>query len=230
MSVYGNIFEIQKSIGERIQKERRAIRQNGKTMTQAELSEYMDCARTTVVSWESGNSCPTIPELRKLSQLFHCDVQYLLCEQECRTREQADMQDALGLSKKAIENICNLREASTDMQPNGTAIFALNKMLESPNIMYLLSDIGIFLQNLKMRDAESIPYYQSTDFLNEIQSEFQSERDFLSGKPVTLSNRQYQEYWEQHTTREIMNFLQDVAKKVENDDDWLFPISINKED
>lgn len=216
-------------VGKRIKAERIALKRNEKSMTQTGLADYMDCGRLTIGNWESGKSYPTIEELRKLGSLFHCDVQYLLGEQECRTREQADMQEVLGLSRKAIENICRLQEADTDMQPDGIAIFALNKLLENPNIVYLLSDIGIFLENLKRRDTESIDYYESSQYRKDAHTENRSEIDFLSGKTVTLSNREYQEYWEQHTTREIMDFLRDIAQKAEKDD-WDFPLDIEKED
>lgn len=224
-----NIREVQREIGNRIKSERKRIKKDSKSMTQEQLAEHLDRDRTTVISWESGKSCPTIAELRKLGLLFHCDVQYLLGEQECRTREQADMQEVLGLSKKAIENICQLREENTDMQPDGIAIFALNKLLENPHIVYLLSDIGIFLENLKRRDTESIDYYESSQYRKDAHIENRSEIDFLSGKAVTLSNREYQEYWEQHTTREIMDFLRDIAQKAEKDN-WDFPLDIEKED
>ena len=190
-------------------------------MTQTGLADYMDCGRLTIGNWESGKSYPTIEELRKLASLFHCDVQYLLGEQECRTREQADMQEVLGLSKKAIENICQLREDNTDMQPDGIAIFALNKLLESPNIYHQLLEIGLFLQDIKMRDTESMEYYESEAYRKEVHEENQSLGQFIGGGRVTIKNSQYQEYLEQHMTRVFMDFLHSVAQQVDKENDYI---------
>lgn len=221
MSVSRNIFDAQKEIGERIKSERKRIKKNRKSMTQEQLAEYLDRDRTTVINWENGKSCPTIAELRKLGLLFHCDVQYLLGEQECRTREQADMQEALDLSKKAIENICQLREDNTDMQRDGTAMFALNKLLESPNIQHQLTEIGLFLQNIKMRDTESMEYFESEAYRKEVHEENQSLGQFIGGGRVTIKNSQYQEYLEQHMTRVFMDFLHSVAQQVDKENDYI---------
>ena len=208
-------------IGNKIKTERIAFKRNGKSMTQTGLADYMDCGRLTSGNWESGKSYPTIEELRKLASLFHCDVQYLLGEQECRTREQADMQEVLGLSKKAIENICQLREDNTDMQPDGIAIFALNKLLESPNIYHQLLEIGLFLQDIKMRDTESMEYYESKAYRKEVHEENQSLGQFIGGGRVTIKNSQYQEYLEQHMTRVFMDFLHSVAQQVDKENDYI---------
>lgn len=208
-------------IGNKIKIERIAFKRNGKSMTQTGLADYMDCGRLTIGNWESGKSYPTIEELRKLASLFHCDVQYLLGEQECRTREQADMQEVLGLSKKAIENICQLREDNTDMQPDGIAIFALNKLLESPNIYHQLLEIGLFLQDIKMRDTESMEYYESEAYRKEVHEENQSLGQFIGGGRVTIKNSQYQEYLEQHMTRVFMDFLHSVAQQVDKENDYI---------
>lgn len=208
-------------IGNKIKTERIAFKRNGKSMTQTGLADYMDCGRLTIGNWESGKSYPTIEELRKLASLFHCDVQYLLGEQECRTREQADMQEVLGLSKKAIENICQLREDNTDMQPDGIAIFALNKLLESPNIYHQLLEIGLFLQDIKMRDTESMEYYESEAYRKEVHEENQSLGQFIGGGRVTIKNSQYQEYLEQHMTRVFMDFLHSVAQQVDKENDYI---------
>ena len=208
-------------IGNKIKTERIAFKKNGKSMTQTGLADYMDCGRLTIGNWESGKSYPTIEELRKLASLFHCDVQYLLGEQECRTREQADMQEVLGLSKKAIENICQLREDNTDMQPDGIAIFALNKLLESPNIYHQLLEIGLFLQDIKMRDTESMEYYESEAYRKEVHEENQSLGQFIGGGRVTIKNSQYQEYLEQHMTRVFMDFLHCVAQQVDKENDYI---------
>ena len=51
-------------------------------MTQAELASCIGVNRTTVTKWETGQSVPSIKNLRKLSQVFYCTLDELVAETE----------------------------------------------------------------------------------------------------------------------------------------------------
>jgi transcriptional regulator with XRE-family HTH domain len=47
-------------------------------MRQADLAKVLHLASNTISSWERGNSCPSIDELRFLAEFFKVSTDYLL--------------------------------------------------------------------------------------------------------------------------------------------------------
>lgn len=78
----------------------------------------------TVSKWENGNSIPSIDKLVKLSELYGCEIGYLLGEYDCKHRSSADVKATTGLSESAIENLKTLNFFSRNN------IKALNKIIE----------------------------------------------------------------------------------------------------
>ncbi len=88
-------------IGARIKFERENI-----DMTQEELAEAINVSRSTIIKWENARaSAPSIRDLLLLCNFFNCELGYLLCEYDCKTRELTDICNKTGLSENAIQRI-----------------------------------------------------------------------------------------------------------------------------
>lgn len=74
--------------------------------TQAQLSELLGYSEPTVKKWErkdGKNPIPTMEQLFNLATLYECEIEFLLCEIDCKTRTAADIQRETGLSEAAID-------------------------------------------------------------------------------------------------------------------------------
>ena len=91
-----------KEIGARIRAEREK-----KGLSLEELGHRVDVSRQTLSKWERGaeSSSPTLPDYLRLCIEFGCDLQYLLCENECSTKDIQGVADYTGLSEKAITSL-----------------------------------------------------------------------------------------------------------------------------
>lgn len=73
--------------------------------SQAEFSERYNFNPHTYPKWESGKLTPSVHDLIRLCNIFECDLDYLLGEQEEKTRALTDIREDTGLSVDAIESI-----------------------------------------------------------------------------------------------------------------------------
>lgn len=102
-----NIYEFQK-IGDRIRTERaklNSLSNSGKEkpMTQSDLANELGVTRQTVAKWERGDDMPSLSKCLELCNLFNCELGYLLCEYNCKTRMATDINRVTGLKEEAIE-------------------------------------------------------------------------------------------------------------------------------
>lgn len=108
---YKKISRVQQ-IGKRIKTERRK-----KKLSQEKLAEvissimaesdpdYKGTEQNTVSNWEKGVSPPPLPKLIALSEIFDCDIGYLLCDYDEPKRDLADVVEQTGLSGKAATRL-----------------------------------------------------------------------------------------------------------------------------
>ena len=92
-----------KRIGQRIKKERDAAK-----LSQSQLMDKIGRSPESyrVLSrWEKGTAKPEFRDMVELCNVFDCELGYLLCEYECKTRETTDIQEATGLLETAIEKL-----------------------------------------------------------------------------------------------------------------------------
>lgn len=66
-------------------------------MTQQELADKLDGAKSTVAMYEKGDRKPSLEILVKLSEIFDCSIDYILCKTDIRNLNQQN--DPLGLAK-----------------------------------------------------------------------------------------------------------------------------------
>lgn len=90
-------------IGKRIKRERETAGL-GKKELLAKI--YMsESSHKTLSAWESGERIPDLESLTRMADLFDCDIGYLLCDYNERTRDIADASQVTGLSPGAIEQL-----------------------------------------------------------------------------------------------------------------------------
>lgn len=94
-----NKYDFQK-IGNRIKQER-----NNAKKSQDELGDYIGVTRQTVAKWEHGKDLPQLSDLLRLCNLFDCEIGYLLCEYDCKTKVATDIKKETGLTEKAISGL-----------------------------------------------------------------------------------------------------------------------------
>lgn len=95
-----------KKIGKRIKTERKNHpNKYNQTNFGRKLKDYKENGfnRDTVASWEKGEALPDIDVLLKMCEIFNCELGYLLCEFDTKTRINADIQKETGLSEESIE-------------------------------------------------------------------------------------------------------------------------------
>ena len=83
--------------------------------TQKEMSALLDVTEKTYRSWENGEyrkghtektyPQPDLERLIKMSEIFHCSIDYLLCRSDCTSVDNHYISLKTGLSDKAIERI-----------------------------------------------------------------------------------------------------------------------------
>lgn len=82
-------------------------------LTQAELTEILKSKGIashikTVMNWEQGIAEPSLGTLMDLTELYHCDLDYLTGRIDCKTHDLQFIHDQTGLSEKAIEKLRSL--------------------------------------------------------------------------------------------------------------------------
>lgn len=94
-------------IGERLKKERKAAGFKSHDALKENITDnnYRSFTRQTIAKWEKGKEMPPLDVLCSLCIPFQCEIGYLLCEYDCKTREHTDIQKATGLTEQAIESI-----------------------------------------------------------------------------------------------------------------------------
>lgn len=123
------------AIGNRIKKERKAagLKKQGDLTKKMGLSEY---SRQTVGNWENGTVLPCLDDLLKMCEIFDCELGYLLCEYDCKTKELTNIHEVTGLSENAIKMLSDIKKTSIE-----EVIITLNRLLERKDFIDLLCSI-----------------------------------------------------------------------------------------
>ncbi len=126
--------ELKKKIGKRISTERKNAQ-----LTQGEFAQKLTLSaesRQTISKWESGHVLPDLEILKKMCDVFDCELGYLLCEYDCKTHIATDIQKEIGLSENAISILRTLNNAFYPSPSEFTNV--LDKIICNPNFEKLL--------------------------------------------------------------------------------------------
>ena len=74
-------------------------------LTQEQLKEKLNVHIKTVMNWEQGIAEPSLETLMELTELYHCDLDYLTGRLDQKTHDLQFIHDQTGLSEKAIEKL-----------------------------------------------------------------------------------------------------------------------------
>lgn len=134
-----NIKDSKYKIGERIRKERIEAGYKNQSDFAVALGLKED-SRQSVGSWENGIRFPSLDMFLKMCEIFECEIGYLLCEFDCKTKEQTDVQKATGLSNKSINRLFLFR---TRNKETNAFVFnsPINSIIEHDSFVELLEAI-----------------------------------------------------------------------------------------
>lgn len=95
--------------------------------TQLELSKKMNCAMSSIAMYEKGDRKPSLEALIKLSEIFNCSIDYILCKTDIRNSDK-QIDDVLneamiGMSKEEYEQLSETQKK----QIRDFAIFVKNQ-------------------------------------------------------------------------------------------------------
>lgn len=100
-----NIYD-DKKIGGRIKQARKE-----RKLSQDAVGQSCNRSRQLVSNWEKGDlSSLSIGDLTALSNLFECDMGFLLGEHETKRRVVADIQEKINLSERAIIALIDMKQ------------------------------------------------------------------------------------------------------------------------
>lgn len=143
-----------KKIGDRIRHERI----HAKIKSQGDLAvklNYSEDSRQTVAKWENGKVLPPLEILIKMCELFDCELGYLLCEYDCKTREITDINKITGLSEKSIRVLTSIKHSEIR-----EVLDTLTKLIEHKDFISLLKVIHLhiwdFNKNHFNMDSENL--------------------------------------------------------------------------
>lgn len=122
--------------------------------TQREMSVLLDVTEKTYRSWEKGEyrkgrtkktyPQPDLERLIKMSEVFHCSIDYLLCRSDCTSVDNHYISLKTGLSEKAINELHYLAVLDNALatEPDLNIINTLLEQLSSPhnNIIHTITD------------------------------------------------------------------------------------------
>lgn len=135
-----NIKDNKYKIGERIRKERIEAGYKNQSDFAVALGLKED-SRQSVGSWENGIRFPSLDMFLKMCEIFECEIGYLLCEFDCKTKEETDIQKATGLSNKSIRRLFLFRTRNKEKN----AFFfnsPINSIIEHDSFVELLEAIN----------------------------------------------------------------------------------------
>ena len=146
-----------RQIGKRIKDERRK-----KKLSQEKLAEaissimaesdpdyYKGTEQNTVSNWEKGVSPPPLPKLIALSEIFDCDIGYLLCDYDEPTRDLADVVEQTGLSGEAAKRLQQIHDKGQyGVMKDGYTLNmmdVLSELITSPRFFPMMNAISFYL-------------------------------------------------------------------------------------
>lgn len=112
-------------IGQKLREEREKA-----GLSQDELVSQINVSRNTLSACENGKKMLQLGDMLKLCSIFDCELGYLLCEHDCKTRTRADVQEETGLTESAIMCLRELTTAALMDEKAETVLWFLNRLIE----------------------------------------------------------------------------------------------------
>lgn len=163
-------------IGERIRSERKKKKWSQKDLLIQLSGKEVSIHRNTLSDIENGckKGVFPLPLLTALSELFNCEVGYLLCEFDCKTGRNTDVSNATGLTDDAINALMDMSQqdllvVNTLIERGDIILFkyALQNYYRKSYKTITISGLG---EQSDMDDDESNKVFQylSDEFIHDI--------------------------------------------------------------
>ena len=134
-----NDLNVKKIFGKNLQKQRKKCGYKN----QEEFAYKMEVHTKTVQNWEQGIVLPTLEKVYEICTVLECDMDFLFGRIQCTTHEIKDIQEATGLSEKAISWLKYWK--STDTFYAQEMINRLSKLICQRNFFKFIKEISDFL-------------------------------------------------------------------------------------
>ncbi len=99
------------TIGERIKECR-----TDKKMKQEDLGNRVHVVRQTVSKWEKGEIIPPLETMLQLCNIFDCELSYLLCESDFKTKNLQGIAAYTGLSENAVHTLHRFKQKTDSIE------------------------------------------------------------------------------------------------------------------
>lgn len=203
-------------IGARIQTLRKAQK-----WSQTKLGEETGYSKNTVSDWEKGNVPLTMNGMASLCKVLDCDIGHLMGEYEAKRHKTADIQEILGISEKAAQNLQLLREMKSGLNRTGrqyTGIDFFSALISDDDFITLIS-ICLNAREVSMNKFihDRMPISDSEQKLHTAENRLK----IIEGERISLGPSEYHEYLMQAIER-LANSTISIAILESYDDQDLF--------
>ncbi|CVI69062.1 hypothetical protein BN3660_01432 [Eubacteriaceae bacterium CHKCI004] len=200
-----------KKIGKRLQTERKlaGFKSHDSLSEYIRQHNYRGFTRQTIAKWEHGLELPPLDVLCTLCVPFNCEIGYLLCEYDCKTRENTDINQVTGLSEDAINALHHL----TTFKQGEVRLAIINYLLNNTDFNFLMDAID--------RYYTKYDYYQSS--LQRYSAEQKKIQDLANGDLLKMlelkESEEYSPSISRHKVAENENALLAFRFKVQKEFD-----------
>ena len=137
--------------------------------SRVDFCEKIGYSRVSLNNCRKNNTIPPLDVLCRMCELLNCEIGYLLCEYDCKTRENADIQRITHLNDTTITNLKNLRFLGQFVDYISTGLIPYSSENE-------LSDFfGAIEKYIQEKDSKSsaIAMYEIQDSLFKLKTNIQ---------------------------------------------------------
>lgn len=129
-------------IGERIKKEREA-----QGMTLEQLAQALNTTRQSVSKWEKGLGTLDMDSVLRMCEIFGCEIGYLACEFDQKTRENADICASTGLTEDAVDRLHSYCNQLQEKTPIDGVEEIVSYIICSMNFQIIIDELGSIMEN-----------------------------------------------------------------------------------
>lgn len=111
--------------------------------------------QSTISGWERGEQLPPLQKLIALSDIFQCDISYLLCDYDIKKKDILDISQFTGLSEKSVIELCRMYHDNHYPEGVGLGVITkgyvlghisiLDEIIKSKWLFQFLNSLGLYL-------------------------------------------------------------------------------------
>lgn len=168
-----------------------------KGASQEAFAKAIGATRSTASLYENGQNKPDIERLAKIAEFYDVSYDYLLGKSESKKRENADINEKLGLSDGAINMLSVIR----DYKPN---IDVVNELLE--NIVF----VALIGKMANIKRLNGIPEPDDFPNLDNLYKADQIVREMCGENLRIILNKQHRDF----LLYEVQTHMQEIVESI----------------